>query len=163
MAPARGVVERAAATTGLVELRWLGDRMDSSAGSIPLQSPARTEDQDQSRRLLRDLLSVLRGHLGMEVAFVSRVEAGRRTFEHVDADPWFCPITVGESDAVESTYCARVLDGRIPGLIIDARKEPGVQDLESTWAMPIGSHLSVPVHTPDGGTYGTLCCFSRDV
>ena len=137
--------------------------MDSSVGSIPLQPAARTEEPDQSRRLLRDLLSVLRGHLGMEVAFVSRVEGGRRTVEHVDADPWFCPIAVGDSEAVESTYCARVLDGRIPGLIIDARKEPGVSDLEATWAMPIGSHLSVPVCTADGGTYGTLCCFSRDV
>lgn len=137
--------------------------MDPSVGSIPLQPVVRAEDPDQSRRLLRDVLSVLRGHLGMEVAFVSRVEAGRRTFEHVDADPWFCPIAVGQSEAVESTYCARVLDGRLPGLIIDARKEPGVQDLEATWAMPIGSHLSVPVHTSDGGTYGTLCCFSRNV
>jgi EAL domain-containing protein (putative c-di-GMP-specific phosphodiesterase class I) len=137
--------------------------MDPSVGSIRVQPADRSLDPDHSRRLLRDLLGVLRGHLGMEVAFVSRVESGRRTFEHVDADPWFCPITVGQSDAMETTYCARVLDGRIPGLIIDARQEPGVRDLEATWSMPIGSHLSVPVHTSEGGTYGTLCCFSRDV
>lgn len=136
--------------------------MDATVGVIAELASQRA-DLDQSHRLLRDVLSVMRAHLGMEVAFVSRVEGGRRTFEHVDADQWFCPIAPGDSDRLEDTYCQRVLDGRIPGLIIDASKEPGVQDIEATWTLPIGSHLSVPVQTPDGDTYGTLCCFSRRV
>lgn len=120
-------------------------------------------DPDPSRRLLREVLSVVRGHLGMDVAFVSSIAGGRRTFEYVDADPWFCPITPGESDDLEDTYCARVLDGRLPGLVVDAGREPAVADLPVTQELPIGSHVSVPVRTSDGGVFGTLCCFSRGV
>lgn len=137
--------------------------MAAPVRKIPELSPPRAVDPDNSQRLLREVLSVVRGHLGMEVAFVSRVEAGQRTFEYVDADPWFRPISAGTSEGLDDTYCARVLSGRIPGLIIDAQREPGVQDIAATWDLPIGSHLSVPVHTSDGGTYGTLCCFSRRV
>jgi len=134
-----------------------------SLGAAPSDSPAGDQDQDPSRRLLRDVLSVVRTHLGMEVAFVSSVAQGRRTFEYVDSDPWYCPISAGSSDDLDDTYCARVLDGRIPGLIVDAGQEPGVADLDATWELPIGSHLSVPVSTADGGVFGTLCCFSRQV
>jgi EAL domain-containing protein (putative c-di-GMP-specific phosphodiesterase class I) len=97
----------------------------------------------------------------MEVAFIGRVHEGVRTFEFVDSDSWFRPIQVRESDALEETYCGRVLSGEIPSLIPDATREPAVADLAATWEMPIGAHLSVPIETPGGRTFGTLCCFSR--
>ena len=134
-----------------------------SLGAAPRDDRTQSQDQDPSRRLLREVLSVVRTHLGMEVAFVSSIAGGRRTFEYVDADPWYCPISPGDSDDLEDTYCARVLDGRIPGLVLDASREPAVADLAATGDMTIGSHLSVPVQTSDGGVFGTLCCFSRRV
>lgn len=141
------------------------DATARSPGAAPRedQREAQAQDQDPSRRLLREVLSVVRTHLGMEVAFVSSVAQGRRTFEYVDSDPWYCPISAGSGDDLDDTYCARVLDGRIPELILDAGQEPGVADLDATWEFPIGSHLSVPVLTADGGVFGTLCCFSRQV
>ena len=117
---------------------------------------------EAERRLLGEVLSVARRHLGMEVAFVSRVAGGRRVFEFVDTVAEFAPIEVGGSDALENTYCGRVLDGRLPGLVVDARTEPAVADIAATWQMPIGTHLSVPVYTGTS-VYGTLCCFSRVV
>jgi EAL domain-containing protein (putative c-di-GMP-specific phosphodiesterase class I) len=98
----------------------------------------------------------------MDVAFVSRVQGGRRVFECVDTIAGFSPIAVGDSDMVEDTYCGRVLDGRLPVLVVDASQEPAVADISATWDLPIGTHLSVPVHTGTG-VYGTLCCFSRSV
>ena len=97
----------------------------------------------------------------MEVAFIGRIHAGVRTFEFVDSESSFRPIQVGESDALEDSYCGRVLSGEIPSIIPDAAREPAVADLAATWEMPIGAHLSVPIETPGGRTYGTLCCFSR--
>jgi EAL domain-containing protein (putative c-di-GMP-specific phosphodiesterase class I) len=135
--------------------------MTSVRSMTPVSVPS--AEPDQSQQLLRDVLSVMRTHMKMEVAFVSRVSDGRRYFEHVDADLGFCPVAVGESDEIADSYCGRVLTGQIPGLIIDAAREPGVSDLEATWSLPVGSHLSVPVHTEDGGVFGTLCCFSRHV
>jgi hypothetical protein len=65
--------------------------MESSVRSmIELAPPA--GDADQSRTVLREVLSVMRSHLGMEVAFISRVDEDRRVFEHVDSDPWFSPV-----------------------------------------------------------------------
>lgn len=120
-------------------------------------------DGQQAAQLVQQLLSVMRSHTGMEVAFLSHVADGRRRFEYVDADPWFCPIEPGESDELSGTYCGRVLDGRVPELILDAAREPGVADLDVTRELPIGSHLSVPVLTSTGEVFGTLCCFSRQV
>lgn len=114
------------------------------------------------RDLLSQVLNVARRHLAMEVAFVSRVGGGRRVFEFVDTVADFAPIAVGGSDALEETYCGRVLDGRLPGLVIDAGVEAAVADLAATRELPIGTHLSVPVHTGTS-VYGTLCCFSRRV
>jgi EAL domain-containing protein (putative c-di-GMP-specific phosphodiesterase class I) len=117
---------------------------------------------DAERRLLEEVLSVARRHLGMEAAFVSVVAGGRREFEIVDTVPGFAPVSVGESEPVEDTYCGRVLDGRLASVVVDARQEAAVADIAATWELPIGTHLSVPVF--DGSTvYGTLCCFSRRV
>lgn len=141
---------------------WVGGPMKQSVRPVvDLRLPG--SGPDGSQRVLRDVLGVLRAHLGMEVAFISRVDESRRVVEQVDADPWFSPLSVGDSDSRDDSYCGRVLSGRAPGFILDASLEPGVADLEATFAMPIGSHLSVPVRTSDGATYGTLCCFSRRV
>lgn len=116
-----------------------------------------------SMRLLQGVLDVVREHLRMDVAFISRVAGGRRVFEYVASDPEFRPIVPGDSDLLDETYCGRVLDGRIPELIVDAANVPEVADLAATRDLPIGSHVSTPIRTSDGGTYGTLCCFSKTV
>jgi EAL domain-containing protein (putative c-di-GMP-specific phosphodiesterase class I) len=118
-------------------------------------------DPEASRRLIRDILAAVRAHLGMEVGFVSRFGSGRRWVEYVDADPAFCPVQVGTGDPLEQTLCARVVDGLAPQLMPDARAEPSVADLEATYRLPVGAHLSVPLVLEDTGTFGTLCCFSR--
>ena len=137
--------------------------MTTSAQCIAIGEPSDLDDAERSRQLLSEVLSVIRQHLGMEVAFVSRVVGGRGTVEQVDAEPWFRPISVGDPDDEDQTYCARVLNGEAPQLIIDAMREPSVADIEATWKFPIGSYLSVPIQNPAGGSFGTLCCFSRAV
>lgn len=114
------------------------------------------------RHLLDEVLSVARRHLRMEVAFVGRVADGRRVFEFADTVNGFTPFAVGDSDPLEESYCGRVLSGRTPALVRDARREPSVADLAATTQLPVGTHLSVPVCTA-AGVYGTLCCFSRHV
>lgn len=130
---------------------------------VGLLRPEANAVEVSSQRLLHDVLRIMRAHLGMEVAFISRVFEGRRIFEYVDADPAFSPVTPGAADDMDDTYCVRVLDGRVPGLVVDAGREPLLAALQVTQLWPIGSHLSVPVQTEDGDTYGTLCCFGRDV
>ena len=107
-----------------------------------------------------ELLHAIRVHLGMEVAFVSEFAGGRRVFREVDAESDACSVRVGEGDPLEESYCARVVDGRLPGLIRDAAAMAEAREIPATTELPVGAHLSVPIVLSDGAVYGTFCCFS---
>lgn len=105
------------------------------------------------------ILNAVRNHLRMDVAFVARFRETDRVFTHVDA-AGAAPIAAGDALSLETGYCKRVVDGRLPELIRDASALAATAALPETRAIPIGSHISVPIHLRDGSTYGTFCCFS---
>lgn len=111
--------------------------------------------------VLGDALHAVRTELGMDVAFVSEFDQGRRWFRQVDPRDRACPVQVGGSDPLEDSYCQRVVDGRLPGLIRDAMQLPEARALAATAALPVGAQLSVPIRFSDGSVYGTFCCFSH--
>lgn len=113
-----------------------------------------------ARAMLPGLLEAVRLHLAMEVGFLSRFDGERRIFEYVSDDGERTLIHPGDSDNLDGSYCQRVVEGRIPGIIHNALEFEGVQDLDVTYEIGIGAHLSVPVHLEGGDLYGTLCCFS---
>lgn len=108
-----------------------------------------------------DILHAIREHLNMEVAFVSEFQEGHRIFRYVDSAWTESPVHVGEGHPLESSYCQRVVDKRLPELMQDAQNNPVAAELSVTAALPIGAHLSVPLVLADGSLYGTFCCFSR--
>lgn len=105
------------------------------------------------------MLRIIREHLDMDVAFVAEFRATDRVFRHVDARGR-TPIHAGDAAPLENGYCQRVVDGELPELIADTRQVDAAMALPETSAIPIGSHLSVPIRLGDGRVYGTLCCFS---
>jgi GAF domain-containing protein len=114
---------------------------------------------EQVDRSVREVLKLMRDHLAMDVAFVSHFSEGRRFFRQIDASDSYWRDSEGNSDALERSFCQRVVDGRLPQLITDVRKLPNFAELPRT-PVPIGAHLSVPIVLPNGDIYGTLCCFS---
>jgi EAL domain-containing protein (putative c-di-GMP-specific phosphodiesterase class I) len=120
--------------------------------------PAR--EGDALPELAAKALHAIRTHLGMDVAFVSEFEAGQRVFRYVHAAYEDSPVVVGVGNPLEESYCQRVVDGRLPELIRDARTIPAALELPATTALPVGAHLSVPIRLDDGRVYGTFCCFS---
>lgn len=110
---------------------------------------------------MADTLASVRNLLGMEVAFVSEFSEGRRVFRFIDATRGFQPIEVDGSDPLNESYCQRVVDGRLPELIQDAKLNAEAMTLPATLALPIGAHLSVPIRFSSGRVFGTFCCFSR--
>ncbi len=106
------------------------------------------------------LLHGLREQLGFDVTFVGAVRAGRRVVLASAEAPGRCVLPAGTSDSLEDTYCARVLDGRLGAFVPNARQEPAVRDLPVTTALPVGTHLSVPILFSDGSVFGTLCGFT---
>jgi len=111
--------------------------------------------------LIQDTLSAARKHLGLEVSFISEFKDGQRIFRYVDAELTFCPINVGDSGPLEESYCQRVVDGRLPELITDAKDYPEALELSVTTQLPIGAHVSVPIKIGDE-VFGTFCCLSRE-
>ncbi len=105
-------------------------------------------------------LHAIRTHLGMDVGFISEFVNNRRYFRYVDAADRDAIICVGQSDPLEESYCQRVVDGRLPGLLCDAQLHPEALTLPVTKLLPVGAHLSVPIRLKNGRVFGTLCCFS---
>ena len=109
--------------------------------------------------LVPSALSAIRKYLGMDVAFLSEFSRGRRVFRFVDSKS-ATPVVPGGSDPLEASFCQRVVDGRLPELMHDARAIPAAMALPVTAALPVGAHLSIPVRLADGSVYGTFCAFS---
>ena len=118
-----------------------------------------TSDRPAAHNIDRALRAI-RLHLGMEVAFVAEFASGRRVFRYVDSS-YDGPVQVGGSNPLEESYCLRVVDGRLPELMPDAKAVPEAAAMAATHALPVGAHLGVPVRLSDGRLFGTFCCFSR--
>lgn len=106
------------------------------------------------------VLNAVRTHLGMDVAFVSEFDGRDRVFRHVVGKCEQVPLRPGDTSPLDEGYCLRVVQGRIPQLIPDTSAVPAATLLPETAAIPIGSHISVPITLRDGRVYGTFCCFS---
>jgi EAL domain-containing protein (putative c-di-GMP-specific phosphodiesterase class I) len=106
------------------------------------------------------MLRILRKHLGMEVAFISQINSGRRTMLVIESEIDHPALRAGHSDPLNETYCQLIIQGKIPQVITDARKVAEVSHISATEELPVGAHISVPLLLDDGSVYGTLCCFS---
>jgi GAF domain-containing protein len=120
-----------------------------------------TADQSDPNidRAIGEVLRLVREHLEMDVAFVSRLHDGQRIFKRVEPDDGRQVIATGGADPIETSFCQRVIQGRLPQLVRDVAKLPNFAELPPT-PFSIGAHLSTPIVLADGSIYGTLCCFS---
>ena len=107
-----------------------------------------------------DVLRLLRQHLKMDVVFISEFVDGQRVFRRVETRAERPLIEEGQGDALEQSFCQRVVDGRLPPLVHDVPSLPNFADLPAT-PFRVGAHLSTPIVLNDGRVYGTLCCFSE--
>jgi EAL domain-containing protein (putative c-di-GMP-specific phosphodiesterase class I) len=124
---------------------------------LNLIAPPLSKECDEA---IQQLLSAVRTHLGMDVAFVSEIVDGHALFRHVDAPGHETLIKVGDSQPLNDTYCGHVLEGSLPPLIANTADYPIAQALPVTAAMPIGAYASVPIRLPDGTVHGMFCCLS---
>ena len=124
------------------------------------QTPS-TGGLHQPPEKIESLLSMVRENLEMDVAFVSEFAGGRLLFRALEGDAESFGWREGEGFRLDESYCKRVLDGRLPNVVPDARSEGLTKDLWVTSEADIGSYVAVPVLLPDGHPYGTLCCASH--
>jgi GAF domain-containing protein len=115
----------------------------------------------QTSETIERLLSTVREALEMDVAFVSEFAGDQLVFRALEGDAESFGWREGEGFLLEESYCKRVLDGRLPNVVPDARSEDLTKDLWVTSEADIGSYAAVPVVLSDGRPYGTLCCVSH--
>ncbi len=111
--------------------------------------------------LINSALEFVRAHLGMEVAYLSEFVGDDLVFRAISAPGFEDLAHVGATMPLDQVYCGQILAGRLPELIPDTAAEPICQTISLTHAIPIKSHVSVPIHRPDGSAYGMFCCLSR--
>ncbi|MDR5867112.1 sensor domain-containing phosphodiesterase [Halomonas koreensis] len=108
---------------------------------------------------LQSLLYSLRRHLGMDVAFISEFCEGRRVLRVVDAGGSAeCP-KQGHSDPQEASYCRKIVDHDLSGIIPDASLHPVTRAMPVTRELNIGAYLGVPLQDASGEVFGTFCCY----
>ncbi len=115
-----------------------------------------------SANVVRQLLQVVRTHLGLDVAYVSSLSGNVWRLHAVDAPGREAEF--GEPGAVtlpaDETLCGLVEAGALPALMNDTLIDPIARDLDCVQALQIRASISVPVILPDGTRYGRFCAFS---
>jgi transcriptional regulator with GAF, ATPase, and Fis domain len=111
---------------------------------------------------IEDMLREVREALGMDVAFVSEFAGDELVFRALEGDAASFGWREGQGFPLDESYCKRVLDGRVPDVVPDARREDATRDLRVTTEADMGSYCAVPLVLSDGRLYGTLCCVSHE-
>ena len=117
---------------------------------------------DRTPAAIEDMLRGVREALQMDVAFISEFSEDRLVFRVVEGDAESFGWREGEGFPIDESYCKRVLDGRIPQVVPNAKREDATRDLRVTSEADIGSYAAVPLVLSDGRLYGTLCCLSHE-
>ena len=110
---------------------------------------------------IEDMLRDVREAFDMDVAFVSKFDGDQLVFRNLEGDAESFGWQEGESFPIDESYCKRVLDGRIPRVVPDAKREDATKDLRVTTEADMGCYCAVALVLSDGRLYGTLCCVSH--
>ncbi len=116
----------------------------------------------QTPETIERMLSAVRETLRMDVAFVSEFSEDQLVFRALEGDSDSFGWREGDSFPLDESYCKRVLDGRLPRVVPDAKREEATRDLRVTSEADMGSYCAVPLVLSDGRLYGTLCCVSHE-
>ena len=105
---------------------------------------------------IEELLAAVRAGLGLDLAFVGEFVNDQRVFRVVSGSLGRMQIEPGVGEALDQTYCVRVVDGRLFGAVPDAETHPEAAALPATQD-GVRSHVGVPLYLSDGRLFGTLC------
>jgi len=108
--------------------------------------------------LVYRLLDVALTRMGMELSWLSSFESGDQVFDRISGPASDFGLYEGASSPLSDSYCARVIDGRLPNLISDTAQNDVTASLAVTKEMGIGAYIGVPVRRTDGTPQGMLCC-----
>jgi GAF domain-containing protein len=97
----------------------------------------------------------------MEVAVLGEVSNGHEIVRFMSGDGASFGLSPGVSLPLEVTFCERLLDGRLSGIVRDAENDEVVRDLELTRIARVGAYIGVPLTGLDARLY-VLCCLAHE-
>ncbi len=107
------------------------------------------------------VLDAAREMLGMDVAFVAEFADEQLVLRAVGGDAESFGWSEGASVPLEGTYWRGLVEGRLPGVVPDARSDERVRDLDMTREAGVGACVGVPLRFSDDLLYGVLCALSH--
>jgi len=119
----------------------------------PAASPA------ASSHLIETTLRAAAGVTGMQLVFVSTIDAGTYTWRTLHGK--FDGVSTGLSMPLTDTFCARLLGGAPPSTA-DASVDPAYADVPLRSVLGVRSYVGVPLRRA-GIVTGTLGCFDAAV
>jgi PAS domain S-box-containing protein/diguanylate cyclase (GGDEF)-like protein/putative nucleotidyltransferase with HDIG domain len=146
-------------------LRTCGMRLElsrRSALATPRVVSADDDDPQSTGGSVHRIVSLARAHLGMDVAYLGRIEEAGQTLTTVCDEQDSFEIMAGESLVWDETYCRLMLAGTVPNAVPAVVEELSLNSLGVTERLGIGSYIGVPVRLANGHLYGTLCALSHD-
>ena len=94
----------------------------------------------------------------MDIAYLTYITEDEQIVRGTEGDARAIGLHPGMKVPLADTFCARVLEGRVPDVMPDTHAE---RDLLSQLPdSDVRSYVGVPVRFSDGRLYGTLCCAS---
>lgn len=112
----------------------------------------------ESHAFVGRVLAAARRYLGARVSFLAEMVGPGKFIRAADGPAEAAGLAPGTRFNIEDSYCYRLLNGRIPEAIYDARNDPLSCDIPLTSVLGIDSYMGVPVLLGDGRSFGTLCC-----
>ncbi|MGJ8612024.1 MAG: GAF domain-containing protein, partial [Octadecabacter sp.] len=112
--------------------------------------------------VIQNALEFVRGHLDMDMTYISEFVEDKMFFRVVNAPGLERALRIGDCLPLQGSYCDHIVAGRLPEMIPDTSKEPLAMSLAVTHEMPVRSFVSVPILRTDGSIYGTFCCVGKD-
>ena len=135
-----------------------GEKQADAAGELSELAQLASERTPET---VERALAAAREGLGMDVAFVSECANSRLIFRNLVGDAKSFGWREGEDIPLDDTYCRLLMEGRLPNVIADAKRDERVTFLDVTGEAAIGSYVGVPIRFSDGHLYGTLCALSH--
>jgi GAF domain-containing protein len=97
----------------------------------------------------------------MDVALLSEVRDGREIVLWAVSNGRLPEFVAGASAPLRDTVCQRLLDGRIDGIVHDARADTRVNDLPAVRETGLSAYIGVPLTGAAARRY-VLCCVARE-
>ena len=112
---------------------------------------------------MQSIISSIRSHLKMDIAFISDFVDGNRIIQYVDGDSKYSEGLQGKSAPLDESYCHLIAKGVLPPIIPDSSLHPAAKKLEVTLQLAIASYIAAPLRGSDGSIYGMFCCVGHKV